>query len=44
MPYGTVGGRTAIGAQAAAVTFFSKDVDELNLAESALLAGLPQAP
>ena len=44
VPYGTVGGRTAIGAQAAAVTFFSKDVDELNLAESALLAGLPQAP
>ena len=44
VPYGTVGGRTAIGAQAAAVTFFSKDADELNLAESALLAGLPQAP
>jgi penicillin-binding protein 1A len=44
VPYGTVGGRTAIGAQAAAVTFFDKNVDDLNLAESALLAGLPQAP
>ncbi len=44
VPYGTVGGRTAIGAQAAAVTFFDKNVDDLTLAESALLAGLPQAP
>ena len=44
VPYGTVGGRTAIGAQAAAVTFFDKNVDDLNLSESALLAGLPQAP
>jgi penicillin-binding protein 1A len=44
VPYGTVGGRTAIGAQAAAVTFFDKNVDDLNLDESALLAGLPQAP
>ena len=44
VPYGTVGGRTAIGAQAAAVTFFDKDVQDLDLAESALLAGLPQAP
>jgi penicillin-binding protein 1A len=44
VPYGTVGGRTAIGAQAAAVTFFDKNVDDLNLGESALLAGLPQAP
>ena len=39
VPYGTVGGRTAIGAQAAAVTFFDKNVDDLNLDESALLAG-----
>ncbi len=44
IPYGTVGGRTAIGAQAAAVTFFDKNVDDLELGESALLAGLPQAP
>ena len=44
VPYGTVGGRTAIGVQAAAVTFFDKNVDDLTLAESALLAGLPQAP
>jgi penicillin-binding protein 1A len=44
VPYGTVGGRTAVGAQAAAVIFFDKNVDDLNLAESALLAGLPQAP
>ena len=44
VPYGTVGGRTAIGAQAAAVTFFDKHVKNLNLAESAMIAGLPQAP
>ena len=44
VPYGTVGGRTAIGVQAAAVTFFDKNVDDLTLDESALLAGLPQAP
>jgi penicillin-binding protein 1A len=44
VPYGTVGGRTAIGAQAAAVTFFDKNVDDLTLDESAVLAGLPQAP
>jgi len=44
VPFGTVGGRTAIGVQAAAQTFFSKDAKDLTLAESALLAGLPQAP
>ena len=44
IPYGTVGGRTAIGVQAAAVTFFDKQADDLDLAQSALLAGLPQAP
>ena len=44
VPYGTVGGRTAIGVEAAAVTFFDKHADELTLPESALLAGLPQAP
>jgi penicillin-binding protein 1A len=44
VPYGTVGGRTAIGAQAAAVTFFDKHAKNLDLAEAALIAGLPQAP
>src|ERR687894_41082 len=44
VPYGTVGGRTAIGVEAAAVTFFDKHVRDLKLFESALLAGLPQAP
>ncbi|HEX6583726.1 MAG TPA: transglycosylase domain-containing protein [Thermoleophilaceae bacterium] len=44
VPYGTVGGRTAIGAEAAAVTFFDKHAKNLNLAESAMIAGLPQAP
>ena len=37
-------GRTAIGAEAAAVTFFDKHASRLKLHESALLAGLPQAP
>ena len=44
MPYGTVGGRTAIGVEAAAVTFFNKHAKGLRLYQSALLAGLPQAP
>ena len=44
VPYGTVGGRTAIGVEAAAETYFDKHARELTLAESALLAGLPQAP
>src|SRR4051794_4006116 len=44
VPYGTVGGRTAIGVEAAAVTFFSKHARDLKLYQSALLAGLPQAP
>jgi penicillin-binding protein 1A len=43
-PYGTVGGQTAVGAEAASQTYFSKPVKELNLTEAALLAGLPQAP
>jgi penicillin-binding protein 1A len=42
--YGTNDGKTAVGVQAAAQVFFDKDVNELNLTESALLAGLPQAP
>src|SRR5690606_3395537 len=37
-------GNLAYGAQAAAQTFFDKDVQELTLGEAALLAGLPQAP
>jgi penicillin-binding protein 1A len=44
VPYGTVGGRTAIGVEAAAVTFFAKHARKLKLHEAALLAGLPQAP
>ncbi len=44
IPYGTVDGQTAIGVQAAAVTFFSKRASKLTLEQSALLAGLPQAP
>jgi penicillin-binding protein 1A len=44
VPYGTEGGQTAIGVQAAARTFFDKPVSQLNLAQAALLAGLPQAP
>jgi penicillin-binding protein 1A len=44
VPYGTVGGRTAIGAEAAARVFFAKRARDLNLAEAATLAGLPQAP
>lgn len=44
VPYGTVGGQTAVGAGAASQMFFNKPVGELNLAQEALLAGLPQAP
>ncbi|HEY3189034.1 MAG TPA: transglycosylase domain-containing protein [Solirubrobacteraceae bacterium] len=44
VPYGTVGGQTAVGIQAAARTFFDKPASELTLREAALLAGLPQAP
>jgi penicillin-binding protein 1A len=44
VPYGTVGGRTAIGVEAATVTFFDKHAKDLELHEAALLAGLPQAP
>ena len=44
VPYGTVGGQTATGVQAAARIFFDKPVSQLNLEQSALLAGLPQAP
>jgi penicillin-binding protein 1A len=44
VPYGTVGGQTATGVQAAARIFFDKPVSQLDLEQSALLAGLPQAP
>nr|WP_173198113.1 PBP1A family penicillin-binding protein [Geobacter sp. SVR] len=37
-------GGGAYGVQAAAETYFGKNVDELNLAEMAMLAGLPKAP
>jgi penicillin-binding protein 1A len=43
-PYGTVEGETAVGAEAAAQTYFAKPAKELGLNESALIAGLPQAP
>ena len=42
--YGTLEGRTSIGVEAAAQTYFSKKAKELSLDEAALLAGLPQAP
>ncbi|CAB4915201.1 unannotated protein [freshwater metagenome] len=44
VPYGTVGGQTAVGVQAAARMFFGKPASRLTLPEAALLAGLPQAP
>ena len=44
VPYGTVGGRTALGAEAASQVYFSKHAKDLTLSESAMLAGLPQAP
>lgn len=37
-------GAGAYGVQAAANTYFGKDVQDLNLAECSLLAGLPQSP
>jgi penicillin-binding protein 1A len=42
--YGTVNGRTAVGVEAASRIYFSKPVDQLDLAQSALLAGIPQSP
>jgi penicillin-binding protein 1A len=42
--YGTVEGSTAVGVGAAAKIYFSKPVWKLTLEQSALLAGLPQAP
>jgi len=40
IPYGSV----AYGAEAATQTYFGKDVQEISLAEAAILAALPQAP
>ena len=37
-------GKRAYGAQAAALTYYGKRLDELNLAQLAMLAGIPQAP
>jgi penicillin-binding protein 1A len=42
--YGTVEGATAVGVGAASRIYFSRPVWKLDLAQSALLAGLPQAP
>jgi penicillin-binding protein 1A len=42
--YGTIDGSTAVGVQAAAKIYFSKPAWKLTLPQSALLAGLPQAP
>jgi penicillin-binding protein 1A len=42
--YGTINGTTAVGVQAASRIYFSKPVWGLTLEQSALLAGLPQAP
>ncbi len=42
--YGTTDGRTAVGVQAAAETYFAKGVGKLDLPEAAMIAGLPQAP
>src|SRR3954453_13435064 len=44
VPYGTVGGQTALGIEAASEVFFSKHSDDLTLPEAALLAGLPKGP
>ena len=41
VPYGTVGGQTALGIQAAARIFFDKSAADLRVHEAALLAGLP---
>jgi penicillin-binding protein 1A len=43
-PYGVVSGENAVGVGGAAQVFFDKPVERLNLAQSALLAGLPQNP
>ena len=42
--YGTNSGDTAVGVEAAAQIYFNKSVEQINIGEAALLAGLPQAP
>ena len=37
-------GRGAYGVQAAAQTYFGKDVSQLDLSECAMLAGIPRSP
>src|SRR4051794_3093925 len=44
VPYGTVGGQTALGIEAAAQMFFSRHADDMTLSQAALLAGLPKGP
>ena len=44
VPYGTYGGQSAIGAEAASRLYFNKRVKNLTLREAAMLAGMPQAP
>ena len=43
IPYGTVGGQSAIGIKAAAKIYFNKELKDLDVREAALLAGIPQA-
>jgi penicillin-binding protein 1A len=44
VPYGTTNGTSAVGVEAAARMFFNKPAKDLTLDQSALIAGLPQAP
>ena len=37
-------GKHAFGIQAAANTYYGKDIGDLDLAQTAMLAGIPQAP
>src|SRR6185312_896852 len=42
--YGTTNGEEAVGVGAATIMYFDKPVGKINLAQKALLAGLPQSP
>jgi penicillin-binding protein 1A len=42
--YGTINGRTALGVEAAAQIYYSRPVKDLDVAQCAMLAGLPQSP
>lgn len=44
VPYGTIGGQSAYGAEAASRMYFNKSIKHLTLIEAAMLAGMPQAP